>query len=152
MARNRQKIYSALLAAVLLMWAGCKPADTSETLQKAPSAVTNQLADEDEALPFGAEITITGKLINTFCYGFDDPDRRDVSDECAAEGSRKGMPVAVFDNRKRVRESWILLVNPLVFADYMNRTARVRGEVRGKGVLMPIRVELETDKGWMFIM
>lgn len=102
-----------------------------------------------DSLAFGQDIFITGKLISTMCYGRNEPDE---SDECAVENTKKGLPVAVFENGKSVKESWILLISPQIFSDYMNQRVRVRGVVRGAGVLMPVRVEIETEIGWMFIM
>lgn len=102
-----------------------------------------------DTLAFGQNISITGKLINTLCYSGSE---LDISDECAIKNTKNGLPIAVFEDGKKVSESWILLINPQIFSDYMNEIVRVSGEVRGKGVLMPIRVEIETEKGWMFIM
>ncbi len=134
----------------LIYSTGCEVKHTDpgdvDAVVAVPSEEAQAVAD---TLTFGQNISITGKLINTLCYGGDE---QDESDECAIENTKKGLPIAVFENGKQVSESWILLINPQIFSDYMNEIVRVDGEVRGKGVLMPIRVEIETEKGWMFIM
>lgn len=134
----------------LMFATGCDVKQTKTDYSNSATATPMQgeqvVAD---TLTFGQEISITGKLINTLCYG---GAKQDESDECAIENTKKGLPIAVFEDGKKISESWILLINPQIFTDYMNEVVRVKGEVRGKGVMMPVRVEIETEKGWAFIM
>ena len=129
---------------VLGCWlVGCEPsAEHTDDVHYAPRP-------EIEA---GSQITISGRLINTWCYSADDPVQYDTSLECAQQTTSQGLPVAVQEPDRPIKEAWILVTVPQIFMDYMHQTVRVQGEVRSTGVLVPNRVEIETDDGWMFIM
>ena len=145
---TRARLFVALLM-VIGSGIGCnppRPGHTDSLSASADSSVRGPIGE------IGREITITGRLINTGCYASAMPEFHDESDACAAENSRKGMPVAVSEEGKPVSESWILLVNPRLFTDYMNQTVQVDGEIRGEGVLLPNRIEMAVENGWMFIM
>ena len=118
-----------------------------------PETVIEKTDSKDSTgVEVGAEITVLGRLINTLCYSADDPTEYDTSPECARGNTEKGYPVAVLEADRSPKEAWILVTVPQIFVDYMGQTVRVTGEIRSSGVLVPTRVELQTEDGWMFIM
>ena len=124
----------------------------SEQPAPAESAVEGSIEAESADVEVGDEITVMGRLINTLCYSAENPADHDTSLECAANNTAQGLPVAVLETDRSIKEAWILVTVPQIFTDYMHQNVRVQGEIRSAGVLVPVRVEVETGDGWMFIM
>lgn len=107
-------------------------------------------SSDTSSVEVGLEIILIGHLVSTACYA--DAISEDQRNTCAIEKTRQGFPVAVIEHGAPAQKAWILLMVPQIFMDYMGRTVRVQGVVRGDGVLAPLRVELEEADGWTFIM
>ncbi len=110
----------------------------------------------------GDSLEVVGTLIDTNCFsrsrenlGVDHPQpipEGQKGPACARFCARQGFPVAVLAGGKAEGRVWILMTNGMVLADYMAQTVRARGVVRSDGILIPERIELETDNGWTFIL
>ncbi len=139
---------TVLAVFMCLSLAGCAGYDKDVP----PAAEAIAEVSPEPAIEPGTIITIKGQLISTICFGDENPEKHDVSLECAVENTQKGIPVAVLEAGKPAADAWILLTVPQIFSDYMGQTVRVTGDVRSQGVLNPTRVEWKKDEDWVFIM
>ncbi|GIV61994.1 MAG: hypothetical protein KatS3mg044_0860 [Rhodothermaceae bacterium] len=145
----RRPIAPLTMLLLLLGAAACSPQSASSPKEETTYAP-------------GDSIEVIGLLVDTNCFarnrdniGVDHPapvPEGQRGPGCARFCARQGFPVAVLTGGKPDGKVWILVTNGLVLADYMARTVRARGRVRSDGVLIPERIELQTDEGWTFIL
>ncbi|MFU8859706.1 MAG: hypothetical protein ACNA8K_04720 [Cyclonatronaceae bacterium] len=110
----------------------------------------------------GDTLVVTGTLIDAHCYALDKSNtghdhqlpQSGFRENCAEYCALQGYPVAVlFENEQGADEVWSIMTTPLIFADYMIQTVRVKGTVRTDGVLDPLSVELMSGPDeWITIM
>ncbi len=108
----------------------------------------------------GDTVEVTGVLVDTRCFHLDKAANR-ADDHlrpegrvpgCGAACARQGIPVAVLEGGQPDGYVWVLSFSPQVFADYMGKTVRVRGDFRADGIMVPLRVEMQTGDTWTVIM
>lgn len=95
-------------------------------------------------------ITVTGILVDTWCYS-KEPTRREgysrpsVDTACTAKSMKLGYPVAVVSDSGNV---WVLSENPRILAKSLNDSVRVTGDIRSEGVLIPRTFDRWRDPSW----
>ncbi len=136
------------VALLLVSFAACS-SDNSPLPSADPA---EKLSPDTTRFPNGTELHIEGILLNTGCYDESGQPSAHATPSCAMEMTLKGFPVAVLPPDQPLQQAWILLTVPQILTDYMGQPVRVRGIVRGPGVLMPLRVEVEMNGAWQFIM
>ncbi len=99
---------------------------------------------------------VSGVLVDTRCYGFN---RKNVGNEhimaggamvkgCATVCAKLGIPVAILDGGQS-GGALVALASPAPgFAPYMGLTARVSGKEVTAGVMLPMKLEVNTGSGW----
>lgn len=110
----------------------------------AAALVTSGVAVAMAADKDTAKTTVTGELVDTYCYssgGASGEGHKDCAQKCAASG----IPVAVLSDGKAIT----LAANPIPLAPYMAQTVRVTGEVnKDSGVIVPDKVEVKDGDNW----
>ncbi len=108
------------------------------------------------------DITVTGTLIDTKCYGMmpeanmgnnhkvpgKDGKMMDVPN-CATACSGMGIPAGIVEGGEAGNKTYVLIVSATALKDHMAKEARVSGtEVFGGGILVA-KVEVKEDGKWV---
>jgi len=98
-------------------------------------------------------ITVTGLLVDSYCYAKDIASgaayEEAVSDtSCFAGSTNKGYPVAIVVDSGEV---WALSENPRIFTKFLSDSARITGDIRSEGVLIPRTFDRRHEKQWQRI-
>lgn len=105
------------------------------------------------------KITITGKLIDTKCYGMN---HMNVENEhvvpmkdgtmgklpnCATACAQMGIPVGILEGGKADGNVYILITPATQLADHASKEARVTGELAYAGGVIPEKFEVKNAQG-----
>jgi len=107
------------------------------------------------------EVTVSGKLIDTKCYGMNhgnlDNDHMVPGKDgkmmtvptCATACASMGIPVGILEGGKKDAKVLVLITPAGALANHQSKEARVTGmEIYGGGIL-PSKVEVKEDGKWV---
>ncbi|MFC2085591.1 hypothetical protein ACFLRO_00090 [Bacteroidota bacterium] len=107
------------------------------------------------------EITVTGKLIDTKCYGMN---HSNVANDhmvpgkegsmmtvpsCATACASMGIPVGLLENGEKDAKVYVLVTPAGALANHQAKDARVTGTPVFGGALLPSKVEVKEDGKWV---
>ena len=125
----------------------------------APYAAPNA-ALEGAALEDRKEVTVSGTLVDTKCYGMN---HDNVANEhtvpmadgkmgsmpnCATACANMGIPVGLLKDGKKDGDVFVLIVPSNALADRMAKEARVTGTLAYEGGIIPGKIEVKGADGW----
>jgi hypothetical protein len=106
-------------------------------------------------------VTVTGKLIDTKCYGMmHDNHNNDHMvkghdgkmmkvPNCATACSAMGIPSGLLVDGKKDSQVYILIVPTTSLAEHQAKEARVTGEIAYEGAIIPSKIEVKEGKKWV---
>ncbi|HLE57972.1 MAG TPA: hypothetical protein VJB15_12870 [Rhodothermia bacterium] len=116
-------------------------------------------ASIDESTP--DEITVTGKLIDTKCYGMNhvnvDNDhmapgkdgKMTTLPKCATACAAMGIPVGILEGGKADGKVYVLVTPAGALANHQAKEARVTGTTVFAGSIIPTKVEVKDGGKWV---
>jgi hypothetical protein len=107
------------------------------------------------AAALGPKMLVSGVLVDTRCYGFDNSNVGNTHKMggatvpgCATACAKMGIPVAILDGGQSGGQLYALAAPAPAFAEYMGMEARMTGTEIVNGVVLPSSLEVKTKKGW----
>jgi len=109
--------------------------------------------------PATDKITVTGKLIDTKCYGMNhmnhdnehmvpmEGGKMGKMPNCATACAGMGIPVGIVEGDYQKGKTYVLITPAGALAEHMARQARVTGELAYKGGIIPDKIEVKNDDG-----
>jgi hypothetical protein len=98
---------------------------------------------------------VSGVLVDTRCYGFDNSNVGNTHKMggatvpgCATACAKLGIPVAVLDGGQSGGQLYAIAAPAPGFADYMGMEARMTGTEIISGIMLPSGLEVKTKSGW----
>ena len=105
---------------------------------------TDQLSDGDKAVAADPEErTLEGELVGLRCY-MTRGAKGEEHQGCATACANRGLPIGVLD---ATGPAYTLLVTSPAYADYMAKTVRITGMVKGQ-TLAPKKMEVKEGDMW----
>lgn len=121
---------------------------------------TENLTDtvQDMPIPRPSVVTVSGKLIDTKCYGMDnanmDNDHGVMQDgekvqipSCATACAKMAIPVGLLKNGEQGGKVYVLITPASQLADHMAKETRVTGSPTFEGGLIPDKIEVMNEDG-----
>lgn len=121
---------------------------------------TENLTDtvQDMPIPKPSVITVSGKLIDTKCYGMDNANLEDEHavlqheekiqiPSCATACANMGIPVGLLKDGKQGSKVYVLITPSNQLANYMAKETRVTGSPTFEGGLIPEKIEVMNETG-----
>ena len=103
----------------------------------------------------GPKMLVSGVLVDTRCYGFDNSNVGNTHKMgganvpgCATACAKMGIPVAILDGGTSGGQLYTIASPAPGFADYMGMQARMSGTEIISGLMLPQQLEVKTASGW----
>ncbi len=107
------------------------------------------------------EVTITGKLIDTKCYGMNHDNHENDHmgpgkdgkmmklPNCATACAAMGIPVGILEGGKKDGDVYVLITPALGLAQHQAKEARVTGMPVFEGGIIPTKIEVKENDKWV---
>jgi hypothetical protein len=115
----------------------------------------------ERAHAIGDEVTITGKLIDTKCYGMNHANHGNdhvapgtngemtTLSKCATACAGMGIPVGLLEGGEKGAKVYVLITPAGALAEHQAKDARVTGMSAYGGGIIPTKVEVKEGAKWV---
>lgn len=117
-------------------------------------AVAGDDHKHDHAMKKGEEITVTGTLVGTKCYGMNNDNiankhmtPKGEMPGCATACANMGIPAGVLKDGKKGGDLYILITPSTAIADHMGATVKATGMETFDHAIIPSKIMVKTKDG-----